>query len=221
MTAMWTPDFWICPWSFAASAAIGYLMGSLPTAWLVLRLVSGKHSDIRSLGDGNVGATNAGRLMGARWGILVASMDMAKGFGAISVSRLMENSACAYGLDQPLSAFAMVAAASAMAGHIWPVWLRFHGGRGAATAVGILGTAIPGPALLMVFPTVLVLLITRNTSLGFGVFFFWSLVIGKGFFDVSWVFVWYSLALFVLVALTDPRLRRQRIPAFRSLKVDS
>ena len=68
MTAMWTPDFWICPWSFAASAAIGYLMGSLPTAWLVLRLVSGKHSDIRSLGDGNVGATNAGRLMGARWG---------------------------------------------------------------------------------------------------------------------------------------------------------
>ena len=156
--------------------------------------------------------------MGARWGVLVAGMDMAKGYGAISASRLFESPVCSLGPEQPLSAFAMVAGASAMAGHIWPVWLRFHGGRGAATAVGILGTATPGPALLMAFPTVLVLLATRNTSLGFGVFFFWSLVIGKGFFHVSWFLIWYSLALFAVVALTDPRLRRQKIPAGPSLE---
>ena len=210
-------DFSMCLWSFAVSAVIGYLMGSLPAAWITVRLISGKNSDIRSLGDGNVGATNAGRLMGARWGILVAGVDMAKGYGAISVSRLVESPVCTYGLEQPLSAFAMVAGASAMAGHIWPVWLRFQGGRGAATAVGILGTTIPGPTLLMAFPTVLVLLITRNTSLAFGVIFLWSLVIGKVLFHVSWLFVWYSPALFVLVALTDPRLRRQRILDGRAL----
>ena len=218
MAAMWTLDFWACPWSFAAAAVVGYFMGSLPTAWLVLRFVSGKHSDIRSLGDGNVGATNAGRLMGARWGVLVAGVDMAKGYGAISAARLLESPVCSFGPEQPLSAFAMVAGASAMAGHIWPVWLRFHGGRGAATAVGILGTATPGPALLMALPTVLVLLATRNTSLGFGVFFFWSLAIGKGFFHVSWLLIWYSLALFVVVALTDPRLRRHKTLAGPSLE---
>ena len=183
-----------------------------------MRFISGKNSDIRSLGDGNVGATNAGRLMGARWGIFVAGLDMAKGYGAISASRLMEGMVCTHGLEQPLSGFAMVAGASAMVGHIWPIWLRFHGGRGAATAMGILGTATPGPALLMAFPTVLVLLATRNTSIAFGVFFFWSLVIGKGFFHVPWLFVLYSMALFVLVVLTDPRIRRQRIFDGRALK---
>ena len=138
---MWPIDTSMCPWGFAVSAAVGYLLGSLPTAWIIMRFISGKNSDIRSLGDGNVGATNAGRLMGARWGIFVAGLDMAKGYGAISASRLMEGMVCTHGLEQPLSGFAMVAGASAMVGHIWPIWLRFHGGRGAATAVGILGTA--------------------------------------------------------------------------------
>ena len=88
---------------------------------------------------------------------------------------------CAYGPEQTLSAFAMLAGAAAMAGHIWPVWLRFRGGWGAATAVSIIGVAMPGPTLLMALPTALVLLITRNTSLGFGVIFLWSLVIGRAF----------------------------------------
>ena len=154
--------------------------------------------------------------MGTRWGVLVAGVDMAKGSGTILASRLLESQFCTFGLEQPLSAFAMVAGASAMVGHIWPVWLRFHGGRGAATAVGILGTATPWPALLMALPTVLVLFATRNTSLGFGVFFFWSLVIGKGFFHVSWLFIWYSVALFVVVVLTDPRLKsRKSLPVTR------
>ena len=201
----------MCFWGLTICAVAGYLMGSLPTAWIVVRLVSGKSSDVRFLGDGNVGATNVGRLIGAHWGILVAGVDMAKGYGAVSASRLIESPLCAYGLEEPLSAFAMLAGAAVMAGHIWPVWLRFRGGRGAATAVGVIGVAMPGPTLLMALPTALVLLITRNTSLAFGVIFLWSHVIGKAFFDVSWLFVLYSSALFILVVLTDPRFRRQRI----------
>ena len=64
----------------------------------------------------------------------------------------------------------------------------------------------------MAVPTALVLLATRNTSLAFGVIFLWSLVIGKAFFHVSWLFVLYSLALFVLVVATDPRFKRHRVP---------
>ena len=189
----------------------GYSVGSLPTAWIVVRLVSGESSDVRSLGDGNVGATNVGRLIGARWGILVAGVDIAKGYGVVSASHLFECPPFGYGLEQSLSAFAMLAGAAAMVGHIWPIWLRFRGGRGAATAVGIIGAAMPGPTLLMSLPTTLVLLRTRNTSLAFGVIFLWSHVIGKVFFGVSWLFVLYSSALFVLVVLTDPKFRGQRV----------
>ena len=214
-------DLSVCLWCFAGSTVIGYLIGSFPTAWVFLRLAYGNKTDIRLLGDGNVGATNAGRLMGARWGIVIAGVDMAKGLGAISASRLMDSPVCTNGLEPHLSALAMVAGAFAMAGHIWPVWLRFRGGRGAATAVGLLGTAIPGPALIMALPTVLALLFTRNTSIGFGVFFFWSLVIAKGFFHVSWPLVWYFSFLFMLVALTDPRLGLRKVPDDRSLKEDT
>ena len=134
----------MCLWTLAISAVIGYLMGSLPTAWIIVRLVSGKNSDVRFLGDCNVGATNVGRLVGARWGILVAGVDMAKGYGAILASRLVDSPPCTYALEQPLSAFAMLAGAAAMAGHIFPVWLRFHGGRGAAPLSAYLGLPYPG-----------------------------------------------------------------------------
>lgn len=209
-------DYSNCLWGFASSAFIAYLLGSLPTAWIVVRCVSGEKSDIRFLGDGNVGATNAGRLMGARWGIFIAGVDMAKGFGAISIARLLDGQFCSNGLEQPLSGPAMAAGACAMVGHIWPSWLRFRGGRGAATSVGILGAVMPGPALLMATPTILVLLATRNTSIGFGVFFFWSLVIGRGIFHISWPSVFYLLGLFVLVVLTDPRFRRHTFPNGRT-----
>ena len=189
-------------------------------AWIILRLVSGENSDIRLLGDGNVGATNAGRLIGTRWGVLIAGVDMDKGYGAIEIARLLESHICSLAFQQPLSVLAMVAGACAMVGHIWPIWLRFQGGRGAATAVGILGTAMPVPALILAVPTILVLLTTRNTSIGFGVFFFWSIVVGKGIFDDAWEIVIYLLGLLVSVALTDPRFKRHITATVPQLKED-
>lgn len=196
-------------WPYPAAAVVSYLVGSLPTAWMVVYRVSGKGSDIRYLGDGNVGATNAGRLVGVRWGVLVALVDMAKGMAIVSVSNLLDGTAAV----QHISVLGMLSGASAMAGHIWPVWLRFRGGRGAAIAIGIGGTALTAPMLIMALPTALILILTRHTSIAFGVFYFWSLVIAKAFLGVSWGPVLYCWGLFVLVALTDPRLRGFRTPS--------
>ena len=196
-------------WIFIVPIVMGYLMGGLPTAWLVVRYVFGEGSDIRSLGDGNVGATNVGRLLGARWGLLVGVVDMIKGSAVVLASNALYTASNPGAFDQqPVSILGMLGGAAAMAGHIWPVWLGFRGGRGAATAVGVTAAVIPGPMLIMAVPTALVLLRTRNTSLGFGVAFLWSVVIAKAFFGVSWLLVLYFSSLFTLVVLTDPRFKQ-------------
>lgn len=202
-------------WLFPAAVAAGYLAGSFPTAWVVMRRVSGKDSDVRLLGDGNVGATNLGRLLGPHWGILVAVVDMAKGMAVVSASNFLDRMVQNGGSEQVISVLGMLSGAGAMAGHIWPVWLGWRGGRGAATAVGIGGTVLTTPMLIMALPTALILILTRNTSIAFGVFYFWSLVIGKAFLGVSWGPVLYCWGLFVVVALTDPRLKRLGNPISR------
>ncbi len=200
-------------WMFIAATVVGYLMGSLPTAWLVARHVLGDGSDVRSLGDGNVGATNVGRLLGARWGLLVGVVDMIKGSAVVLASNVLYAASNPGAFDQqPVSTLGMLGGVAAMAGHIWPVWLGFRGGRGAATAVGVTAAVIPGPMLIMAVPTALVLLRTHNTSLGFGFAFLWSVVIAKAFFGVSWVLVLYFSSLFTLVVLTEPWFKRGRIP---------
>ena len=196
-------------WMCIAAVLVGYLMGSLPSAWLVVRHVLGGGSDVRSLGDGNVGATNVGRLLGARWGLVVGVVDMTKGSAVVLAANVLYTAANPGGFDQqPVSTLGMLGGAAAMAGHIWPVWLGFRGGRGAATAVGVAAAVIPGPMLILVVPTAVVLLRTRNTSLGFGVAFLWSVVIAKAFFGISWTLVLYFASLFILVVLTDPRFKR-------------
>ena len=205
-------------WQFISVSAMGYLMGSLPTAWLIVRSVSGEGADVRFLGNGNVGATNVGRLLGVRWGILVGGVDMVRGYAVISASTLVGKTISPDGIDRPLSDLVMLGGIAAMAGHIWPVWLRFRGGRGAAVAVGITGFLIPGPMLIMALPTALVLTLTRNISLAFGVIFLWALVIAKAFFEASWELVLYSLTIFMLVVLTDPRFPKKRCPG-RSVSV--
>ena len=197
---------------FVAATVVGYLVGSLPTAWLVVRYVFGEGSDVRSLGDGNVGATNVGRLLGARWGLLVGVVDMIKGSAVVLASNVLYTMSNPGGFDQqPVSTLGLLGGVAAMAGHIWPVWLGFRGGRGAATAVGVTAAVIPGPMLIMAVPTALVLVRTHNTSLGFGFAFLWSLVIAKAFFGVSWILVVYFSSLFTLVVLTDPRLKGRRV----------
>ncbi|MCH8226554.1 MAG: glycerol-3-phosphate acyltransferase, partial [Chloroflexi bacterium] len=105
---------------------ISYFIGSVPTAYLATRLLKGQ--DIRQLGDRNVGAANVYRSVGPGIGVAVGIIDIAKGAVAVLLVKGLVDST---GLE-------MTAGVAALAGHNWPVYLGLRGGRGAATAVGVL-----------------------------------------------------------------------------------
>lgn len=101
-----------------------YLVGCVPAAYYLVRLLSGR--DIRELGSGNAGATNAGRVLGSGGFLGVLAFDMAKGGAVVAVAR-------GIGLGPAGAAIAMVAV---VAGHVWPLQLALRGGKGVATGVG-------------------------------------------------------------------------------------
>ena len=113
--------------SFVLAGLLGYFLGSLPTAFLLVRWIS--RLDIRSAGSGNVGTLNSYQVTGSFFvGAAVLLLDAAKGIGAVSLSGLL-----------PDHDFAHQACAGVFSilGHNFPVWLRFRGGRGLATAAGV------------------------------------------------------------------------------------
>src|ERR1700682_1520447 len=154
----------------AALVLLAYLIGSIPFSYLVVRLFAG--ADIRQHGSRNVGATNVARTAGKVPGIVALLLDIAKGYGAVAMARWMtsmpewpfradEN---AISVHQPWF-WISLAALVAVVGHMFPIWLRFHGGKGVATATG--GVAAMNPLVglggLLVFA--LVLLTSRFVSL--------------------------------------------------------
>jgi len=109
-----------------------YLLGSIPFA-LLIGLAKGV--DIREHGSGNVGATNAGRVLGKKWGITCFLLDVTKGFLPVLGYGLVVGTV----LDSAVSALQwMAVAVAAVCGHVFPVWLRFKGGKGVATGLGVL-----------------------------------------------------------------------------------
>jgi acyl phosphate:glycerol-3-phosphate acyltransferase len=107
-----------------AAGVIGYLLGSIPFGLLLTRLAG--HGDIRQIGSGNIGATNVLRTGSKGAAALTLLLDLAKGWAAVAIGR-------AWGADA-----ALVAAGCVILGHMFPVWLGFRGGKGAATALGVL-----------------------------------------------------------------------------------
>ena len=108
-----------------------YAIGSLPTAYLFTRYILGQ--DIRDIGDNNSGAANVFRNVGAKAGVTVGAIDIIKGSVVIVLAKVLVDDA---GME-------MMAGAAALAGHNFPVHLKFRGGRGAATAVGVLIASVP------------------------------------------------------------------------------
>lgn len=114
---------------------IGYVSGSIPFG-LLIGLARGM--DIRKAGSGNIGATNVGRVLGQKFGVLCLLLDMLKGFvpvllagwsmGALGQTHLPPDEALKW----------LAVAAAAMLGHVFPIWLRFRGGKGVATGLGVL-----------------------------------------------------------------------------------
>ncbi len=110
---------------------LSYVIGSLPTAYLFTRYILGQ--DIRQMGDFNSGAANVFRNVGAKAGVAVGSIDIIKGaLVVVLANALVEDT----GME-------MMAGAAALAGHNFPAHLKFRGGRGAATAVGVLIASVP------------------------------------------------------------------------------
>jgi len=140
---------------------IGYLLGSFPSAYLAGRLRKG--IDIREVGSKNMGAMNVFYQVGPMEATLVTLADLGKGIGAILLVRWLLGK----DLISPFDFLTGLTATAAIIGHIFPIFLKFHGGKGAATAIGILIFLMPWavPFLLIVFA--IALLITRNPTFSY------------------------------------------------------
>ncbi len=180
---------------------LGYLLGSIPTAYIAGRLTTGK--DIRRMGDGNAGARNAYCELGAKTGIAVGTIDAGKGALAVAI-------AGAAGVSQP---WVLLAGAAAVIGHNWPVFIGFRGGRGEATTIGVLLAVVTLPALIVAAPAIAAHLILRDTTRA-APFIFVPLPFVCWWLGVSMVLIAYTIALPCLVAFTH--FLRTRQPARNS-----
>jgi glycerol-3-phosphate acyltransferase PlsY len=137
----------------AIAASAGYLLGSLPFGFLIVR---GRGIDLRRAGSGNVGATNVHRTAGPRLGLTVLVIDILKGAAAV----------VAVGWIVPAEQAVAVAGVAAVVGHAYPIWLRFAGGKGVAVAAGVFAMLAPEAAAAAAVVFVLVVWATRFVSLG-------------------------------------------------------
>jgi glycerol-3-phosphate acyltransferase PlsY len=143
---------------YLLTAALSYLSGSIPFGYLLVRVFRGE--DIRKSGSGNIGATNVSRKSPAL-GILTLILDALKGFVPVAVALYLGNRSTA----QPYL-LASCAAFFAIAGHIFPVWLHFRGGKGVATGLGSWIGLAPKGVLVMVVVFALMVAVFRYISLG-------------------------------------------------------
>jgi len=153
-----------------------YLLGSIPTGYLLVRLF--RHQDIRAVGSGNIGATNVLRSGGKGLGAATFLLDTLKGAAAVLLAAWIAPPFATAGISaRDLEA---IAAVVAVLGHMFPVWLRFRGGKGVATGFGVFLVAAPWAALSAIGLFFAVLLLTRYVSL--------ASILGAGSFPV---FAWF------------------------------
>jgi glycerol-3-phosphate acyltransferase PlsY len=147
-----------------------YLIGSIPFSYLVVRVMTG--ADIREVGSRNVGATNVARSFGKAPGVIALFLDMAKGYAVILVAEWLTASPqwpLPFGSDaSPLHSrpfWIALAGLIAVAAHMFPVWLQFHGGKGVATATGVFLALDPIVVAAGVIIFLIVLIVFRFVSL--------------------------------------------------------
>ena len=152
---------------------VAYLVGSIPWGIIVVRLT--RRIDVRSYGSGKTGVTNVLRAAGKGPALLTLLGDMSKGTLVVLAARLLSDNVALHA----------TVAGVAIAGHVWPVWARFHGGRGIATGLGVASVLEPlaGLTAIAIFTPVVVL--TRYVSLGslcsvVGVALFFGITVALG-----------------------------------------
>jgi len=185
---------------------VGYLFGSFPSAYLAGRLR--KRIDIREVGSKNMGAMNVYYEVGRVEAVLVTLADLGKGIGAILLVRWLSDN----DLISPFDFLTGLTAAAAIIGHIFPVFLKFHGGKGAATAIGILIFLMPWAVPLLFIVFAIALFITRNPTFSYSllliVFPFVAGFIYVDRYGEPLALVFYSIGLGVFLGLQYiPRLK--------------
>jgi glycerol-3-phosphate acyltransferase PlsY len=172
---------------------IGYLLGSVSSAYIITRLVKGE--DIRKLGGGNAGGRNVFRSVGFWAAVPVIIWDLGKGAGSVAIAYWL--------LDVPIyevNIYVLLTGIAVIAGHMWSIYLRFTGGNGLAAAIGALAMIIPW-SLLIVFGIMGALsLLTRNPVLSLNIALL-SLPLSSWFLEKEWLLVFFSITIIILMIL--------------------
>jgi glycerol-3-phosphate acyltransferase PlsY len=180
----------------------GYLIGSFPSAYVVTRVVTGK--DIRTIGTGHTGRGNVGTRnvyvnVGKVPGIIVAILDVTKGVAAGILAELM------LGWPQPshhrggvAGFFALGAGLAAVAGHIWPVYLRFKGGAGLGVAIGVMAIHMTWELAYALVLTILLIFLTRNVILSINLTLL-TLPLWAWYFQRPWWLAIYPLVIMLVM----------------------
>ncbi len=175
------------------SLIIAYLLGSIPSAYIITRLATGK--DIRQLGGGNAGARNVFHEVGLAAGIVVGIFDIAKGAAAVIIVYWL--------LDAPplfLLVVGLAAGLAVVAGHIWSIFLKFSGGNGLATSLGVLSILMTRELLIVFAMTLLLIVITRNPVLSVNISLL-SVPVSAWFLEKSWLLVIFSIVLALILVV--------------------
>jgi len=141
------------------AAVASYLLGAVPVGFLLVKALRGQ--DIRTVGSGNVGATNAGRVMGKKWFFIVYILDFSKGL----IPCLVVGTIVGYGWPSPAPFEVVLCGVLAVVGHIWPIYLRLRGGKGVATSCGVCVYLLPVGLLIGLVVFVICTVIWRYVSL--------------------------------------------------------
>ncbi len=166
---------------------IGYLLGSIPFAYIIAQMKKGV--DIRNVGGGNVGALNTYREIGPVWGLSVLALDIIKGVLAVMVARWL-------GLSVE---WLCITGFAAVVGHNWPVFIKFKGGKGAATVLGVLVALTPVELLIAAAVVIILIGITRNVRLAL-----FALVLTpvlQFVSDKDMIYIYCALALLLFIGI--------------------
>jgi glycerol-3-phosphate acyltransferase PlsY len=182
------------PLASVLTVATSYLLGSIPTGYLLIRIF--RHEDIRSVGSGNIGATNVLRSGGKGLGAVTFLLDVLKGCAAVYLGVVI---GVLLAPTAPVRNMQALAALCAVLGHMFPVWLGFKGGKGVATGFGVFLVAAPWAALAAIAVFLLVFVLSRYVSL--------ASIVGSASFPIfAWYMVrgdrpWFFIAVQIVVAL--------------------